>query len=167
MELVLRQKLQRCSEYACGANCNAVSFVNDDFNFSVSEGSDILWLTLCLATRDSWPANAIHEQYRAQWTGDFLQAATSRINTLFTAQRSGRIVSIWLATADVFTAGVVLLDLSLRHSWIRPAWSKALRRASSLLAGFSELWEGARLFRDVFDAIAEKIFDRESIRRDE
>ena len=90
----------------------------------------------------------------------------SRIGTLFMAQRGGYIVSIWLSTIDVFAAGSIMLDLILRQptattdSGLDQEWSKAARRASSLLAGFSEQWEGARVYRDVFDVISDRAFAR-------
>lgn len=164
LELTLREKSQDCSEHKCILNCRFISFVDE--NLSSSEGSDILWLTLYLIMQYSWVQAAIHEQYKYAWTEQILRAAMSRINTLFTAQRCGQIVSIWLSTIDVFTAGTIMLDLILRQSSatsgvdLDQEWPRVARKASSLLAGFAELWEGARVYRDVFDATS----DRASIR---
>ncbi|KAH8700224.1 hypothetical protein BGW36DRAFT_459434 [Talaromyces proteolyticus] len=162
MELALRQKIRACSSHQCLLGCDFVSFVNA--NLEHSEGADILWLSVYLMTGHSWAQTATHEQYVSEWTDQILRAAMSRINTLFTAQRRGCIVSIWLSTFDVFTAGTVLHDISLRHpaaihhdGLIHGLWN-ALRMASSLLAGFSELWQGAGVYRDVFDAISNRVF---------
>ncbi len=168
MDLALRRKLQNCLERECIQDCNCVSFVNE--NLSSSEASDILWLNLYLAIQYSTiQASTAHDQLKSRWTKEILRAAMSRINTLFVSQRCGRILSIWLSTIDVFTAGTVILDISLRRPTINAVVGlnqeqiKALRKASSLLAGFSELWEGAKAYRDVFDVISDRVFAQDMI----
>ncbi|EXJ85310.1 hypothetical protein A1O3_05985 [Capronia epimyces CBS 606.96] len=183
-ELALRQKIRDCSTDACMLDCQFVSFVHENVpppSPPGSEGgsvtSDILWLTIYLTTQYTWVHSSIHEQYKIQWTDKILRAAMSRISALFAAQRGGRIVSIWLSTIEVFTVGTTILDILLRQRQRRRdaaatatatakftdasldrQWSQSLRRASSLLAGFSELWEGARVYRDVFDAVSDRVF---------
>lgn len=87
------------------------------------------------------------------------------IHETFDCHRKGQVLSVWLTTLDLFSAGMVLVDIELNRKLDNPQgnsnvpagllWS--LGRCSSVLAAFAELWPGARVYRDVFDGLADHI----------
>jgi hypothetical protein len=69
---------------------------------------------------------------------------------------------VWLASINAFTAGIILLEVADRElqaeSTIAGSGdkSRAVRRASSLLASYAERWRGASVLRDIFDTLLDK-----------
>lgn len=82
------------------------------------------------------------------------------IEHAFRVDRDRLTLCVWLSVVDVFTAGMVLMDSSLRRSsdpllTVPEEWKQPLRRCLSLLTSFAECWSPGIVHRNVFEWLLE------------
>jgi len=78
--------------------------------------------------------------------------------------RERRTISIWLSTTDVFTAGAILADISIRRKLSSQRQDnlvplRAWNRCTSLLSSYVEAWSSAQVYRDVFEKLLEVVLE--------
>ena len=159
----LNQKIAEASRHNCIVTPELVAFVHN--NIISSKHHDASWLLLHPVMRHSCENCVEKAQWASQLRTEIERAAISLIDSTFHIHRTGKIISVWLATLELFSAGAVLVDMALERKFQSPHRKldvsaelvRSLGRCSSILAAFAEIWPGARTHRDVFDGLADHL----------
>ncbi len=163
LELELDEKLQRAALVRCPKTPELIHFVNNNLvNDDRPEVSSLL-LRLSFITSHACEECAQYQYSVQDWSLRICAAAISEIDRTFKSQRQGELVSYWISSIEVFTAATALLDAHSQlmrngSSQIPPHCGRAVLRASTLLAAFSEIWQDACAFRDTIDQLSEQVF---------
>jgi hypothetical protein len=159
----LDEKLQRAALGRCPKTPELIHFVNNHLlNDDRSEVSSLL-LRLSFITSHACEVCVQYQYSVHDWPARICTAAISEIDHIFKTHRQGEVVSYWISSIEVFTAATALLDAHSQlmrngSSPIPPHCGRAILRASTLLAAFSEIWRDACAFRDTVDQLSEHLF---------
>lgn len=150
----LHQRIYEATVHPCPYSSEVVEIIQQQLDSSIecSPAWLMLYPILCHACDF---CSSIDRRER-----DIEQAAITVIDHIFEQHRAKRILSIWLTTCEVFTAGAILVDINIRRksqvdSLGTLASAKSFNRCSSLLASFAEIWPAGVTFKELFETLSE------------
>ncbi|KAH8806159.1 fungal-specific transcription factor domain-containing protein [Xylogone sp. PMI_703] len=153
----LHQRIYETSSKACPYSLDVVDIIQQLEDSTLCNSSWIMLYPICQHLCDSCST-------LERWEGNIIRAAISIIDYLFEQHRERQILSIWLATCDAFTAGIILEHTLIKHNSPAETSSqgtslKSLTRCMSLLSSFAEIWPPGEIYKDVFQKLLEFIMD--------
>jgi hypothetical protein len=134
----LREKIYETSSRSCPFSAELIEIIHRQLDSSIQRNT--AWMTLYPLSRHTCGLCSTLER----WEYQIERVSISALDHAFEQHRERRVISIWLATIEVFTGGAILADISIRrkrgpltqdHVVPFRSWN----RCTSLLSSFSVL----------------------------